>query len=194
MFCLHSYHKSRRSVADITIWCCRGIICCWALYGLTPAHTDNQRYLSIKKSPIYLIEPFGTRVHELEFLTGVDFQIILSLRRVWRYQRGNQNPYFEEEQTNFTLVIRWHNSIYLKIERKTCPSSERFSLWRQIIHEVYHDSNSDVEQIDTFDWTFTNGKQLHATLSIIDCLPCRSFIYRNISFFFVYFLVFLTIS
>jgi len=21
------------------------------------------------------------------------------VRRVWRYQRGNQNPYFEEEQT-----------------------------------------------------------------------------------------------
>ena len=25
--------------------------------------------------------------------------IILTLRRVWRYQRGNQNPYIEEEQT-----------------------------------------------------------------------------------------------
>jgi hypothetical protein len=23
----------------------------------------------------------------------------MSIRRVWRYQRGNQNPYFEEEQT-----------------------------------------------------------------------------------------------
>jgi len=22
-----------------------------------------------------------------------------TVRRVWRYQRGNQNPYFEEEQT-----------------------------------------------------------------------------------------------
>ena len=25
--------------------------------------------------------------------------IVLCLRRVWRYQRGNQNPYIEEEQT-----------------------------------------------------------------------------------------------
>jgi hypothetical protein len=24
---------------------------------------------------------------------------LLKLRRVWRYQRGNQNPYIEEEQT-----------------------------------------------------------------------------------------------
>jgi hypothetical protein len=24
---------------------------------------------------------------------------LLTLRRVWRYQRGNQNPYIEEEQT-----------------------------------------------------------------------------------------------
>jgi len=24
---------------------------------------------------------------------------ILRLRRVWRYQKGNQNPYIEEEQT-----------------------------------------------------------------------------------------------
>jgi hypothetical protein len=26
-------------------------------------------------------------------------QNILNERRVWRYQRGNQNPYIEEEQT-----------------------------------------------------------------------------------------------
>jgi len=25
------------------------------------------------------------------------------IRRVWRYQRGNQNPYIEEEQTT-----QWH--------------------------------------------------------------------------------------
>jgi hypothetical protein len=24
---------------------------------------------------------------------------VVALRRVWRYQRGNQNPYIEEEQT-----------------------------------------------------------------------------------------------
>ena len=26
-------------------------------------------------------------------------QYLMSVRRVWRYQRGNQNPYIEEEQT-----------------------------------------------------------------------------------------------
>ena len=30
---------------------------------------------------------------------GVAQWICASLRRVWRYQRGNQNPYIEEEQT-----------------------------------------------------------------------------------------------
>jgi len=27
------------------------------------------------------------------------FHIYVIIRRVWRYQRGNQNPYIEEEQT-----------------------------------------------------------------------------------------------
>jgi hypothetical protein len=31
---------------------------------------------------------------------GYSIYHIWSLRRVWRYQRGNQNPYIEEEQDN----------------------------------------------------------------------------------------------
>jgi len=27
------------------------------------------------------------------------FTALIGLKRVWRYQRGNQNPYIEEEQT-----------------------------------------------------------------------------------------------
>jgi hypothetical protein len=30
----------------------------------------------------------------------VTFYLLIYVRRVWRYQRGNQNPYIEEEQTN----------------------------------------------------------------------------------------------
>ena len=39
-------------------------------------------------------------VGELFFLTEFFFGTeYIGLRRVWRYQRGNQNPYIEEEQT-----------------------------------------------------------------------------------------------
>jgi hypothetical protein len=40
------------------------------------------------------------RIHEATMLTNLGPRHVLILRRrVWRYQRGNQNPYIDEEQT-----------------------------------------------------------------------------------------------
>ena len=36
----------------------------------------------------------------------------ICLRRVWRYQRGNQNPYFEEEQTTQWPKEKGQTTIY----------------------------------------------------------------------------------
>ena len=33
------------------------------------------------------------------FKTGLYFTAFMHVRRVWRYQRGNQNPYIDEGQT-----------------------------------------------------------------------------------------------
>ena len=38
-------------------------------------------------------------------MTEGDIPLFL-VRRVWRYQRGNQNPYIEEEQTEEDRVTR----------------------------------------------------------------------------------------
>jgi hypothetical protein len=47
--------------------------------------------LLLKWSKIVLKDPKGVDIFGA--------QSNISLRRVWRYQRGNQNPYIEEEQT-----------------------------------------------------------------------------------------------
>jgi len=43
------------------------------------------------------LQGLGVRRHFQQYIH--DFKCILWIRRVWRYQRGNQNPYIEEEQT-----------------------------------------------------------------------------------------------
>ena len=40
------------------------------------------------------------------------------LRRVWRYQRGNQNPYIEEEQTTQWLKEEEQTTQWLKEENQ----------------------------------------------------------------------------
>jgi len=40
--------------------------------------------------------------------------IIYSVRRVWRYQRGNQNPYIAEEQTT-----QWPKEIVQKDKQRS---------------------------------------------------------------------------
>jgi hypothetical protein len=42
---------------------------------------------------------FHTRVWVIEDKKALFLYFNLCLRRVWRYQRGNQNPYIEEKQT-----------------------------------------------------------------------------------------------
>jgi hypothetical protein len=54
-----------------------------------PCLSKNRKYT------FYTIKSSLTLAYKLTFQTF----IYLSLRRVWRYQRGNQNPYIEEEQT-----------------------------------------------------------------------------------------------
>jgi hypothetical protein len=128
--------------------------------------------MSIKNSLFTWVEPFGTRVNDVESKIS-DSQIYPSN----------------------TMA---HNSIYLKFERKTCPSSEQFPLWSQIIHEVYHDSNNEVEQIDTFYWTFTHGRPF----LMWHCLLWAHWVVSlgeapfsiNILFFFVFFLVFVILN
>ena len=33
------------------------------------------------------------------YKSGILIEFLLDITRIWRYQRGNQNPYIEEEQT-----------------------------------------------------------------------------------------------
>jgi hypothetical protein len=61
---------------------------------------------------LWLIGAIRIIIHDLDWLNadpnlrsidinwGVrDYKTVVDLRRVWRYQKGNQNPYVEEEQT-----------------------------------------------------------------------------------------------
>jgi hypothetical protein len=51
--------------------------------------------------------------------------VIVLLRRVWRYQRGNQNPYTEEGQTTMTKRTKTNILVFsdimwsVKIEKRT---------------------------------------------------------------------------
>jgi hypothetical protein len=47
---------------------------------------------------ISTIKPLSA-THLILTMLGWILRRIINIRRVWRYQRGNQNPYIEEEQT-----------------------------------------------------------------------------------------------
>jgi hypothetical protein len=82
------------------------------------------------------------------------------IRRVWRYQRGNQNPYIEEEQTSIIIIkyidlsyqqwnwiiswflsaiCHWENVLYLSpLDR---PTTVRYAwLTKSIVHTYLHRS------------------------------------------------------
>jgi hypothetical protein len=42
---------------------------------------------------------FGSGYENYSEFAFMPFQLLSAIRRVLRYQRGNQNPYIEEEQT-----------------------------------------------------------------------------------------------
>ena len=54
-------------------------------------------------------------------------------RRVWRYQRGNQNPYIEEGQT-----IQWSKEKVQKDkQRSTKQYTENKDLWGDVLPGIY---------------------------------------------------------
>ena len=57
------------------------------------------------------------------------------LRRVWRYERGNQNMYIKEEQTTQWPKEKWQTTIF-----KTC-------IWT-LLTTVYNWNNANVEVND----------------------------------------------
>ena len=61
----------------------------------TCTHKTNQR---VEAHNVYPLE-YRTSVETLVHQTGQICCRWNNLRRVWRYQRGHQNPYIEEEQT-----------------------------------------------------------------------------------------------
>jgi len=71
--------------------------CCKILFIYVDYSLDNQCWFH---SPMVTSEKLG-----LIYWTKINcnkhcwINYILLLRKVWRYQRGNQNPYIEEEQT-----------------------------------------------------------------------------------------------
>jgi hypothetical protein len=55
-----------------------------------------------------------------------------TLRRVWRYQRGNQNPYIEEEQTTLWSKEEEQTTLWSKEEEQTTlwsKEEEQTTLW-----------------------------------------------------------------
>jgi len=53
----------------------------------------------MKRGKLFIFEARSTRILIKRILLCIAIYLTTVLRRVWRYQRGNQNPYIEEEQT-----------------------------------------------------------------------------------------------
>ena len=80
-----------------------------------------------------------------QFLWIVQFWLPLrySLRRVWRYQRGNQNPYVEGEQTTqwptYTKGQTTINKIYIKTKDRVTRTSLSFIFFSSNINDCSQD-------------------------------------------------------
>ena len=63
-----------------------------------------------------------------------------TLRRVWRYQRGNQNPYIEEEQTTLWSKEEEQTTLWSKEEEQTTLWSKeegtkgQTTIWTNSVH------------------------------------------------------------
>jgi hypothetical protein len=72
----------------------------------------------------FLITPFA--IYKLFFFVLLFFSLVivynlticLSLRRDWRYQRGNQNPYIKEEQKEYKRTNNDLQNIHIKLKIK----------------------------------------------------------------------------
>ena len=75
----------------------------------------------------------------------------MSLRRVWRYQRGNQNPYIEEEQTTQCPKEKMQKDKQRSIKHTYKTIKYLHLYWCEVPDEVYFRNVScTLKSISTF--------------------------------------------